>query len=118
MNGRWKEGAPAMSIKGKSYIVGIYEHPTRLAQDKTVPQLHAECALGALQDAGRAKVVGVKTFGTGTVLGEFPLSDGSALRVGTAALCGSRYSGSRGRSGDRRAQSIRPAPPPSGKIWP
>src|SRR5919112_1928557 len=55
MNGRWKEGAPAMSIKGKSYIVGIYEHPTRLAQDKTVPQLHAECALGALQDAGLSK---------------------------------------------------------------
>ena len=37
-----------MSIKGKSYIVGIYEHPTRLAQDKTVPMLHAECAQGAL----------------------------------------------------------------------
>src|SRR4051795_10206401 len=44
-----------MSVKGKSYIVGIYEHPTRLAQDKTVPQLHAECALGALQDAGLSK---------------------------------------------------------------
>jgi carboxyl-terminal processing protease len=27
--------------------------------------------------------VGVKTYGTGTVLGEFPLADGSALRVGT-----------------------------------
>ena len=26
---------------------------------------------------------GIKTFGTGTVLGEFPLTDGSALRVGT-----------------------------------
>jgi carboxyl-terminal processing protease len=38
---------------------------------------------GALQDAGRAKVVGETTFGTGTVLGEFDLSDGSALRVGT-----------------------------------
>ncbi len=46
------EGVPAMSIKGKSYIVGIYEHPTRLAQDKTVPMLHAECAKGALEDAG------------------------------------------------------------------
>ena len=41
-----------MSIKGKSYIVGIYEHPTRLATDKTVPMLHAECAAGALADAG------------------------------------------------------------------
>src|SRR4051812_37726322 len=49
------EGVPAMSIKGKSYIVGIYEHPTRLAQDKTVPMLHAECAKGALEDAGLTK---------------------------------------------------------------
>ncbi len=43
----------------------------------------AEIVSGALQDAGRAQIVGVKTYGTGTVLGEFPLSDGSALRVGT-----------------------------------
>jgi carboxyl-terminal processing protease len=43
----------------------------------------AEIVSGALQDAGRAQIVGVKTFGTGTVLGEFPLLDGSALRVGT-----------------------------------
>ena len=43
----------------------------------------AEIVSGALQDNGRAQIVGIKTFGTGTVLGEFPLSDGSALRVGT-----------------------------------
>ncbi|MEO8437999.1 MAG: S41 family peptidase [Chloroflexota bacterium] len=43
----------------------------------------SEIVSGALQDAGRAQIVGIKTFGTGTVLGEFPLSDGSALRVGT-----------------------------------
>ncbi len=43
----------------------------------------AEIVSGALQDADRAQIVGVKTYGTGTVLGEFPLSDGSALRVGT-----------------------------------
>ena len=43
----------------------------------------SEIVSGAIQDAARAKLVGVKTFGTGTVLGEFPLSDGSALRVGT-----------------------------------
>jgi carboxyl-terminal processing protease len=42
----------------------------------------AEILTGALQDSGRAKVVGVKTFGTGTVLSEVPLSDGSALRIG------------------------------------
>jgi carboxyl-terminal processing protease len=43
----------------------------------------AEIVSGAIQDAGRAKLVGETTFGTGTVLGEFELSDGSALRVGT-----------------------------------
>jgi carboxyl-terminal processing protease len=43
----------------------------------------SEIVSGALQDAGRAEIVGIKTYGTGTVLGEFVLSDGSALRVGT-----------------------------------
>jgi carboxyl-terminal processing protease len=43
----------------------------------------SEIVSGAIQDAGRAQIVGIKTFGTGTVLGDYPLSDGSALRVGT-----------------------------------
>ncbi len=43
----------------------------------------AEIVAGAIQDAGRATLVGETTFGTGTVLGEFALSDGSALRIGT-----------------------------------
>lgn len=38
--------------KSRAYIMGAYEHPTRLATDKTVAQLHAEAALGALADAG------------------------------------------------------------------
>src|SRR5436305_6431676 len=44
-----------MRIRDKAYIVGIYEHPTRLAVDKTVPQLHADVAAGALADAGLTK---------------------------------------------------------------
>ena len=43
----------------------------------------SEIVSGALQDAGRATIVGETTYGTGTVLGEFDLSDGSALRIGT-----------------------------------
>jgi acetyl-CoA C-acetyltransferase len=41
-----------MSIRRKACIAGIFEHPTRKAPDKTVAQLHAECARGALADAG------------------------------------------------------------------
>ena len=43
----------------------------------------AEIVSGALQDAHRAELVGETTFGTGTVLNEFPLSDGSALSLAT-----------------------------------
>jgi carboxyl-terminal processing protease len=39
----------------------------------------AEIVAGALQDHRRANLVGTTTFGTGTVLEQFPLSDGSAL---------------------------------------
>ena len=30
-----------MTIKGKAYIAGVYEHPTRNADDKSLAQLHA-----------------------------------------------------------------------------
>ena len=43
----------------------------------------SEIVAGSLQDNERAEVIGTTTFGTGTVLGEFGLSDGSALRIGT-----------------------------------
>jgi len=43
----------------------------------------SEIVSGALQDAGRARLVGETTFGTGTVLNEFSLSDGSALLLAT-----------------------------------
>ena len=44
--------ATPMSIHGKAYVVGAFEHPTRKAPDKGTAQLHAECARGALADAG------------------------------------------------------------------
>jgi carboxyl-terminal processing protease len=44
----------------------------------------AEIVSGALQDNHRAIIIGTKTFGTGTVLDEFDLSDGSAILLGTS----------------------------------
>lgn len=43
----------------------------------------AEIVSGALRDQGRAELVGETTFGTGTVLNEFRLSDGSGLLLAT-----------------------------------
>jgi carboxyl-terminal processing protease len=42
----------------------------------------AEILAAALRDNGRAAIVGERTYGTGTVLNIFDLSDGSALKVG------------------------------------
>jgi len=44
----------------------------------------AEIVAGALQDNHRAIIMGTKTFGTGTVLEEFDLSNGSAILLGTS----------------------------------
>ena len=44
----------------------------------------AEIFAGAIQDHRRAKLVGAKTVGTGTVLGPFKLSDGSAVLLAIA----------------------------------
>jgi carboxyl-terminal processing protease len=44
----------------------------------------SEILAGALRDNGRATVVGETTFGTGTVLSEFVLRDGSSILLGVA----------------------------------
>lgn len=44
-----------MATQAKACIVGAYEHPTRKADDKSLAQLHAEVAKGALADAGLSK---------------------------------------------------------------
>ncbi|MCY1285330.1 hypothetical protein D9M69_228050 [compost metagenome] len=72
-----------MSIRGKAYIVGAYEHPTRKAPDKTVAQLHAECAKGALEDAGLtlAEVDGYFCAGDAPGLGTMNMVDYLGLKV-------------------------------------
>src|SRR5207237_4301045 len=72
-----------MTIKGKAYIAGIYEHPTRKAPDKSVAQLHAEVAKGALEDAGLAKqdVDGYFCAGDAPGLGPLSMVDYLGLKV-------------------------------------
>ena len=63
-----------MSLKGAGYIAGAWEHPTRKAPDKSVAQLHAECAKGALDDAGLTKDDVDGYFCAGDAPGLGPLS--------------------------------------------
>jgi acetyl-CoA C-acetyltransferase len=41
-----------VTVRGKAHIAGAYEHPDRKISDKSVAQVHAEVALGAVADAG------------------------------------------------------------------
>ena len=73
----------SMSINGKAYIAGVYEHPTRKAVDKSLAQLHAESALGALADAGLTKddVDGYFCAGDAPGLGPLSLVDYMGLNL-------------------------------------
>jgi len=61
----------------------------------------AEILAGALQDNGRALIVGVQTFGKASVQTVIPMEDGSALKLTTA-----RYYTPKGRS--IQAEGIKP----------
>ncbi len=72
-----------MTIKGKAYIVGAFEHPTRKATDTSVAQLHAECAKGALEDAGLTKddVDGYFCAGDAPGMGGISMANYMGLRL-------------------------------------
>ena len=85
-----------MTIRGKAYIAGAFEHPTRKADDKSVPQLHAEVARGALEDAGLSKndVDGYFCAGDAPGLGGLSMADYMGLKlrhVDTTETGGSSY---------------------------
>jgi acetyl-CoA C-acetyltransferase len=42
----------ASAVRGAALIAGVYEHPERVIPDKSLAQIHAEVAVGALADAG------------------------------------------------------------------
>lgn len=85
-----------MSINGRAYIVGAYEHPLRKAPNKTIPQLHAEVAAGALADAGLT-LADVDGYFTGTDapgLGSVSMAEYLGLRpryIDTTSTGGSGY---------------------------
>jgi acetyl-CoA C-acetyltransferase len=72
-----------MSIKGRACIAGAFEHPTRKAAEKSVAQLHAEVANGALADAGldKSDVDGYFCAGDAPGLGGLSMIDYLGLRV-------------------------------------
>src|SRR5499425_1018426 len=72
-----------MTINSKAYIAGIYEHPTRKADDKSLAQLHAEVAKGVLEDAGLSKsdVDGYFCAGDAPGLGPLSMVDYLGLKV-------------------------------------
>ena len=72
-----------MFLNGQAYIVGAYEHPTRRAPDRSVAQLHAEAARGALVDAGLTKddVDGYFCAGDAPGMGPLAMADYMNLRL-------------------------------------
>ena len=76
-----------MTIRRKACIVGAYEHPTRKAPDKTIAQLHAECARGALADAGLtlSDVDGYFCAGDAPGLGANNMADYLGLTIETVS---------------------------------
>jgi acetyl-CoA C-acetyltransferase len=85
-----------MSIRDKACIVGVFEHPTRKADNISLAQLHAEVAHGALADAGLTKddVDGYYCAGDAPGLGGLSMADYMGLRlrhIDTTETGGSSY---------------------------
>jgi acetyl-CoA C-acetyltransferase len=85
-----------VSIKNKAYIAGVFEHPTRKADQQSLAQLHAESARGALEDAGlgRADVDGYFCAGDAPGLGGLSMADYMGLKlrhIDTTETGGSSY---------------------------
>ena len=83
-----------MSRLEAAYIAGAYEHPTRYAPDKSVALLHAECARGALDDAGLTFDDVDAYFCAGEAPGASPAYMADYLNLRLAHLGGGELGGS------------------------
>ncbi|HMA47719.1 MAG TPA: S41 family peptidase [Frankiaceae bacterium] len=100
--GAFLDGGPVVSYSGRATPPRTLSAPRH--GDTTTPLVvlvdggtasAAEVLAGALQDRGRAVVVGSRTFGKGSVQEAFPLPEGSAVELTVAS-----YRTPRGRSLD------------------
>jgi acetyl-CoA C-acetyltransferase len=85
-----------MSIRGKAFIAGAFEHPGRELPGRSVAQIHAEVALGAVADAGLtlSDVDGYFSAGDAPGLGGLAMAEYLGLQVrytDTTEMGGSAY---------------------------
>jgi len=84
-----------MSFSGQIAIAGVYEHPTRWAPDKTESQIMAECARGALEDAGLSLADVDGLFAAGITMGPMGICNlAEYLNIKPDYLDGSNIGGS------------------------
>ncbi len=83
-----------MSIRGRAYIAGAYEHPGRHLPDQSLMEIHARVCVGALADAGLTMTDVDAYFGAGDSPGLGPLSMMEYLGIGATYMDSTELGGS------------------------
>jgi acetyl-CoA C-acetyltransferase len=75
-----------VSVRGKAFVAGVFEHPLRDIPDRSTAQIHAEVAVGALADAGLSMSDVDGYFCSGDAPGFGPLSMADHLGLSLSYL--------------------------------